>query len=76
MNYNPLPHREHVTFVSPHPKSLSLWERDFEVLLPFFQWEKGLGDEGCSFTCKPDMLPPHRKLAKKRFTRQKKMVDV
>jgi NlpC/P60 family/Bacterial dipeptidyl-peptidase Sh3 domain len=48
---------EHVTFVSPHPKSLSLWERDFEVLLPFSQWEKGLGDEGCFSSCKPDMLP-------------------
>jgi hypothetical protein len=57
--------REHVTFVSPHPKSLSLRERDFELLLPFSLGEKGLGDvsvaarsagmRGCP--CKPDMLP-------------------
>jgi hypothetical protein len=31
----PISLREHITFVSPHPTSLSLKERDFEVLLPF-----------------------------------------
>jgi hypothetical protein len=30
--------------ISPHPKSLSLRERDFELLLPFSLGEKGLGD--------------------------------
>jgi hypothetical protein len=37
-------HWEHVTFVSPHPKSLSQKERDFELLLLFSPREKGLGD--------------------------------
>jgi len=31
---------------SPHPKSLSPWERDLKILLPFSHGEKGLGDEG------------------------------
>jgi hypothetical protein len=38
-------------YICPHPKSLSLGERDFEwcflsLLLPFSPREKGLGDEG------------------------------
>jgi hypothetical protein len=33
----------------PHPKSLSLRERDFEIRLPFSLREKGLGDEGAKF---------------------------
>ncbi|PSN12080.1 hypothetical protein C7293_21730 [filamentous cyanobacterium CCT1] len=31
---------------NPHPKSLSLGEKDFEIRLPFSPREKGLGDEG------------------------------
>ena len=58
---------------SPHPKSLSqAWERDFEDLLPFSQfWEKGLGDEGGSSTCKGDMLPT-RRVSPRRVTRDTK----
>ena len=35
---------------SPHLKSLSREERDFELQFPFSPWEKGLGDEGHKFT--------------------------
>jgi len=43
----------------PHPKSLSLRERDFEIRLPFSLGEKGLGDEGTKFAkvgCTPPQL--------------------
>ncbi len=39
---------------SPHPKSLSEWERGFESCAPSPFGEKGLGDEGVpllSLTC-------------------------
>jgi hypothetical protein len=54
----------------PHPKSLSLGERDFEscslsnlapflILLPFSPREKGLGDEGSPYcVINETRLPP------------------
>jgi len=43
----------------PHPKSLSLRERDFEIRLPFSLREKGLGAEGGKFAkvgCTPSII--------------------
>ena len=49
---------------SPHPKFLSHREKNFEILLPFSHWEKGLEDvsvaarsAGCSSTCFPGHAP-------------------
>jgi len=48
-SFNP-PHSKSLSFIcSPHPKSLSHWERDlksrFYIFTPLLPWEKGLGGE-------------------------------